>query len=635
MISNFEPAWDNPSLDVCTNIEALSVFFDRDSQKSNNDRKDSVRSLIEKYDLLYKSPVPAKKGKVHNLGSLGKYFGCEFMDSKVVRQEFLNLYKKDDFSGQLSAEESQTSTPIQRVSVYEDEDHFVSSEKTEGLNLAKSKGKNVKKSVNIKKCPEGLRLLQSSHSFSPALIQDSHSKSIQSNGLSSLYKIGSFNSSPDPRKSSKDNCTKHSKPSPQVKSLKKSKLDSSHSTISLFQQSFNDLSNIKSAKHPIAGSTRPTTFQNYLVQSPDTKHSKPFDISNSKSKSPTNQLHPSSPLNPSNPAKSKKTCQTFSSISLSPKSTKVLIEKFTKEFNSILPESLQELSYLHFLKVLKGMKMMSEVSPSKDAEKLLAVQMWESLSQQGKLMRSTLLLNLIAIMKLRPSSSNSNHMQVDSSKQNQKYFLFYSNRISSNQMQLSKSSPSSPVYSFQPKINPNSTLLASTNSTESTRTERLYEKIHPSHKTLMAREIKQKTQEEECTFSPKINKFHLKHQIEENFSGKIKDEYKKLKYKGLNKTQALIGLALKVKSTNVKRKNDFENKEAGSKNNFDLVEDKELNLGINGDINEENKDSCNFEDLNVEKIEFCYDETKSVELNLKEEDIGMLLEKIEGGNRLD
>ena len=59
MTSYFEPVWDSSSLEVCTNIETFSVFFERDSQNLNAYRKDSVRSLIEKYDLLYKSSVPS------------------------------------------------------------------------------------------------------------------------------------------------------------------------------------------------------------------------------------------------------------------------------------------------------------------------------------------------------------------------------------------------------------------------------------------------------------------------------------------------------------------------------------------------------------------------------------------------
>ena len=447
-----------------------------------------------------------------------------------------------------------------------------------------------------------------------------------------MCKISSFNSSPDSCKSTKDHFKKYSKHGSEVKSPKKSKLEPSHSTVSLFQQSFNDISNIKSSKCQFTKLSKPTS-KNYLVQSPDTIHSKPLEIYNLKSKSPINQPCPSSPLNPMNPAKSQKTCQTFSSISLSPKSTKVLIDKFTKEFNSILPESIQELSYLHFIKVLKGLKMISDVSPSKDAEKQLAVQMWESLSHQGKLMRPTFLLNLIAIMKLRLNSCSSNTSQVDLSKQNKKYFLFYSNRISSNQKQLSNSSPSSPFYSFQPKINPNSILLASNTSTESARTERLYEKIPPSHKTLLARELMQKTQEEQCTFSPKINRLYLKPQSEEHLSAKIKDRYKKLNPKGLKKTKALIGLALKVKDKNVKRKNDCESIGGDENKGDDIFEGKDLSLGFNDienvKIDEEGKDACDFEDLNLDKIECCCDETKSVELNLKCENLGINLEKIE------
>lgn len=604
MISNFEPAWGGTDIEICSSAEGFSNCFDKDSLKSNVDRKDSVRSFIEKNDLIYKANVPATKGKVQNLGSLGKYFGCEFMDSKKVRQEFLNLYKKEYFIGQLSSEESQTSTPVQRVSVYIGDEQLIKKENVESINSGKSKAKNVKKSVNIKKCPENSKLLQSCHSFSPVLTPDSHLKSIQSSRSIKVYKADSFNSSPDLYKSSRDHCTKPKIPNTQKKSPRKAKLDSTHSTISLFQQSFNDLSKINSPKDQFEVFPK-SNFSNYLVQSPDTLFSKPCETS--KSKSPTSPIciisSTSSPLNQINA--SKKTSQALSSISLSPKSSKILIQKFTKEFNSILPESLQDLSYLHFLKVLKGLKMITESSSSKDTEKLLAVQMWESLSQQGKLGRSKLLCNLLAIMKLKPFPNNSNSVQVDLTQQHQKYFLFYSNRISNHSAQSIKSSQSSAAYSFKPNINHKSNLLASNTSTESTRTERLYEKIPASHKTLMAKEIKQKAQEEQCTFTPNVYKLDSNPQFEGNHKATVKAQNKKLAGKGINRSQALFGLALQVQGRNVNRKKDLDSREEDEvKSVFGTDEDKDLRIG-SAMRDEGNKEICECEDFNVDEIELC------------------------------
>ena len=214
---------------------------------------------------------------------------------------------------------------------------------------------------------------------------------------------------------------------------------------------------------------------------------------------------------------------------------------------------MQELSYLHFIKVLKGLKMISDSPSSKDAEKHLAVQMWESLSQQGKLARSKLLGSLIALMKFKPNSSSSNASQADLPQQHQKFNLLYTNRISSISQQSSKASQSSAAYSFKPKINQKSNLLASNTSTESARTDRLYEKIPASHKTLMAKELKQRNQEEQCTFAPKVNKFELRPKNEKSFLGQVKDQNKKFGGKGIQKSQALFGLDLQVQGKNVIR----------------------------------------------------------------------------------
>jgi hypothetical protein len=506
-----------------------------------NKKDPEEREIIEKnickfpqqFDLLYKNETFEMNKTSRDFSSLGNYFGWKPVDCKKVRKELCKNYQKDYENYEiavLSAEESQASTPNQCKKAQKNK------------NLGK---KLLDKGKKCKKNQEGLKILMTSQSLSPeggelcikekllkpSVVKKSSDRLIFSNFTKNLKEF-------------QRNCQKIKNTSNEAR------LSDPHSTFSLFQKSFSDLSKYKKNQKDLVSSnlllssnsikseklTESQVFSNFSPKS--TKNLKNSSFFTFSPKSTFTQDEKISEFSTSSPPglKAKKVSQNKDSLKLSPRSEKVLSEKLTREFNSLIPESSQDsptVTYTTFINILKGLHMILDSFKTRDDEKLLAVQLWESLSTDSKLEKSKLLSSILTILRLKSQNSSK------SGNFHKKFLLFYSNRLSFNCNIKSPSKPSD--FSFHPKINENSRMLMSSISSESSRAEKRCEKMMPSPKTLKLEAEKKKSEDQECTFRPKINNFTVHKKSEAAQS--LTDEYLKLVNKNVLRTQALFELA--------------------------------------------------------------------------------------------
>ena len=254
------------------------------------------------------------------------------------------------------------------------------------------------------------------------------------------------------------------------------------------------------------------------------------------------------------------------SLCISPKSEKVLIDKFSKEFSDSVAEEVQEISYAHLSDILRSMFFVLGAEKNEEAEKEAALKMWTQISNGDYVNRDQLLMFLMAIMRYKPHMFYKNKSnliaQEESDRIHNKYLLLYENRLSViNKSNVNQSFRHTYDFSFKPEINENSKALVESSNDKSIKVEeRLHERLILNlSKKEKLKDKYLKIKESECTFQPKISsKFSKqnKNDVKETNKETIAKEYLAIANNNTDRNEALYSLACIAKNKSMRSFDD-------------------------------------------------------------------------------
>lgn len=249
-------------------------------------------------------------------------------------------------------------------------------------------------------------------------------------------------------------------------------------------------------------------------------------------------------------------------VSMSQNSEKVLIDKFSKEFYGILEESDSEISYAHFMVILREMKFVLDGEKT-EGEKEAVVKMWKEVSNGEWVGVEELLMFLMAIMRYKPHLFYKNSPNLiaeeESDRIHKKYLLFYSNRLSViNKSNKNQSFRHTYDFSFKPVINKNLS-----DEKFGKVEDRLIEKLNQN--AIKKEKLKDqylKIKENECTFQPKVASKFMKKSGKETQKATIAKEYLAIAEGNSDRNEALYSLAFvekeRKKNEEAKKKQERE-----------------------------------------------------------------------------
>ena len=271
-----------------------------------------------------------------------------------------------------------------------------------------------------------------------------------------------------------------------------------------------------------------------------------------------------------NPPQARRNSHTHSYIQnlcISPKSEKVLIEKFSKEFNDAVGEEALEISYAHLIEILRSMYFVLGTEKNTEAEKEAVLKLWAQLSSEVCINRDQLLMFLMAIMRYKPHMFYKNKpnliAQEESDRIHNKYLILYENRLSViNKSNVNQSFKHTYDFSFKPEINENSKALVELSNDKSIKVEeRLNDRLNLNlTKKEKLKEKYIKIKENECTFQPKIISKFSKAKIDAKETNKetMAKEYLVIANGNADRNEALYSLAFIAKNKSLKSFDDKE-----------------------------------------------------------------------------
>lgn len=248
----------------------------------------------------------------------------------------------------------------------------------------------------------------------------------------------------------------------------------------------------------------------------------------------------------------------------SPRSEKVLIDMFTREFNELIDPDTEEISYSHLMEVLRGLYFLLENEKNAEGEKEIAIKLWEQLEENDRVNKDRLLMFLMAIMRYKPHLLYKNRQNLiapeESDRIHKKYAMLYQNRVSvKNKSNVNKTFKHTYDFSFKPEINENYKSMFESQSSDTLKVEdRLMEKmLLNSIKIEKLKDQHVKGKESECTFKPQLlSKFKKSSEKKETNKETIAKEYLNLVNGIPDRNEALYSLA-SVKKEKFKKSISF------------------------------------------------------------------------------